>query len=158
MKCHCCGYEFPPSEEVKITAQAADTPIISTEAATWRAVTRRRFFYHEGKAGKTDSVKVSYFQGLTQINDWLCPEHSGYAKSKADRYWAKHGGKSPYPKTVYEWIERHAELNDTAEIEVQPDGKYWRVKDYRVGTVAANDNKQPAANDNRWELDDAIPF
>lgn len=168
MTCPCCGREFPPSEDVKITAKADDVPILSKGEATWRPVTRRRFAFHEGKGGKPPSVKVTYSQGLTQFNEWLCFEHSGYAQSKAHRWWSQHGGARPFPKTVLEALERQSELKETAEISVRPDGRYWSVVGHRVAT---NDNvpavpvsaKTEAANDNLpgdWEdlLDDAIPF
>lgn len=155
--CHCCGYIFPPSDEVKITATAADAPVLSKGEATWRTVTKRRFDYHEGKSEKPPSVRVTYFCGLTQMREWLCIQHSGYAKAKAHKWWLHHGGQRPLPATVMEWLERQREVSETAEISVRPDGKYWTVVDHRVG--AANDNERAADNDN-WneELDDAIPF
>ncbi len=164
--CHCCGFVFPPSDEVKITASAADAPVLSTESAQWRPVNSRRFDFHEGKGEKPPSVKVSYMCGLTSIREWLCPQHQGFAKSKADRYWHKHGGERPFPSSVMEWLERQRELITTDEIAVKPDGKYWSVTDHRPGTWRefANDNEPPAANDNgighaSWdELDDEIPF
>lgn len=164
--CHCCGYIFPPSDEVKITATAADAPVLSKGEASWRPVSERRFDYHEGKGNKPPSVKVSYTTGMTAIREWLCPEHQGFAKNKANRWWSMHSGRRPFPSTVMEWLERQNELLVTAEISVQPDGKYWVVRDYKPGTERqhANDNEVPAANDNgigyaKWsELDDTIPF
>lgn len=160
-ECVDCGHEFP-EPEVKVEAKAADLPILSKGEATWRPVTRRRFAFHEGKGGKPPSVKVTYAQGLTQFNEWLCFEHSGYAQSKAHRWWVAHGGARPFPRTVLEALERQNELKETAEISVRPDGRYWSVVGHRV---ADNDNvpvaSTPAANDNvDWaaELDDAIPF
>ena len=112
----------------------------------------------EGKGDKPPSVKVSYVCGLASIREWLCPQHSGYAKSKADRWWHTHGGQRPFPASVMEWLERQRELKETAEISVHPDGKYWTVAGHKVGE-AANDNTPNADNDNRWrELDDEIPF
>lgn len=165
--CHCCGYIFPPSENVSITANAADAPVLSTEKPTWRPVNSRRFDYHEGKGGKPPSVKVSYMCGMTAIREWLCPQHTGFAKSKADRWWLAHGGERPFPKSVMEWLERQRELVETEEISVKPDGKYWTVVSQKAGTVRAhNDNHPPADNDNVQEmspglaevLDDDIPF
>jgi DNA repair protein RadD len=172
MTCPCCGHEFPPSEEVKITSRAADVPILSKAEAEWRTVTGRTFYFHPGKAGKPDTVKVSYLCGLTSINEWMCPAHTGYAKSKADRWWRAHGGTAPFPKTPLEWMERQNELMPTAEISVVPNDKYWNVKSHRV--AAANDNVAvvavAAANDNyvadgraignaSWEeMDDFVPF
>lgn len=135
MTCHCCGYVFPPSDEVKITATAANAPVLSNEQANWRTVTSRRFDYHEGKADKPPSVKVTYMCGMTAIREWLCPQHQGFAKSKADRYWVKHGGERPFPATVMEWLERQRELTGTAEISVKPDGKYWSVQSQKPGDM-----------------------
>lgn len=159
--CHCCGYVFPPSEEVKITVEAADAPVLSNAPAESRIVRKRTFWNHPGKSGKPDSVKVVYTIGMSQVNEWVCPQHTGFAKSKADRYWLAHGGQRPFPKTAIEWLERQGELADTAEIMVKPRDKYWDV----VGHVArvANDNLPVAANDNpsaglAAAMDDAIPF
>lgn len=154
--CPDCGYEFPVDDTPKIHAQAEDVPMLSKGEATWRPVTRRRFAFHEGKGGKPPSVKVTYSQGLTQFNEWLCFEHSGYAQSKAHRWWSQHGGARPFPRTVLEALERQNELKETAEISVRPDGRYWSVVGHRV---ADNDNVPGASNDNYAELlDDAIPY
>ncbi|TGQ19279.1 DEAD/DEAH box helicase [Mesorhizobium sp. M00.F.Ca.ET.217.01.1.1] len=169
MTCHCCGYVFPPSEEIKITATAADAPVLSTEEAKWRAVNTRTFRYHEGKAGKIDSIKVTYLCGGTAINEWCCPGHQGRAKASADRYWAAHGGQRPFPKGPLEWLRRQNELLETEEISIEPNGRYWNVLGHRAGTqrqAAVNDNYEQPANDNshsignvNWaELDDEIPF
>jgi DNA repair protein RadD len=160
--CTCCGYEFDIDDSPKIQATAADTPIMSTAEPESRTVVSRNFYFHEGKGDKPPSVKVSYMVGMTAINEWLCPQHQGFPKSKADRFWRAHGGSMPFPKSVLEWIERQDELSDTVEITVKPRQKYWDVVGHVVG--AANDNRQPAANDNQDEedwrvlMDDDIPF
>lgn len=165
--CPDCVYEFPIDETPKISAQAEDVPMLSKDEASTRQVERRTFAYHEGKGGKQDSVKVSYWVGVSPINEWLGPAHTGFFKSKSDRWWRKHGGQAPFPKTVLEFLERQNELLPTAEIKVKPNGKYWEVVDAIPG--AANDNmpvsEQPAAaNDNEpsWmaeiaDLED-VPF
>lgn len=156
--CPDCGFQFPIDDSPKITAQAEDTPILSKGKPEPRAVRSRAFRYHEGKRG-TPSVKVTYMCGLTGINEWLCPQHQGFAKTKADQFWLRHGGEKPAPADVLEWIERQSELSATAEIMVRPDGKYWKVE-RAVPAVAANDNAPEAANDN-WttaDMDDEIPF
>lgn len=155
--CHCCGYVFPPSDDVKITVEAADAPVLSTSPPESRIVRSRKFWHHPGKDNKPDSVKVSYTIGMSHVPEWLCPQHTGFAKSKADRYWLAHGGQRPFPKTVLEWLERQDELKPTAEILIKPRGKYWDV----VGHTVANDNVPAADNDNwrseEW-MDDSIPF
>jgi DNA repair protein RadD len=162
--CPCCGYEFEIDDSPKISATAADIPILTTVDPEARQVSSRSFRFHEGKGDKPPSVKVTYMIGMTAINEWLCPQHTGFAKSKADRYWLAHGGQRPFPKTPIEWLERQDELAETAEIMVKPRDRYWDVISHVVGERRpANDNRQTPANDNRtyaekWELDDDIPF
>lgn len=162
MTCHCCGYIFPPSEEEKITATAAIAPVLSTAPPVWHGVTGRTFREHPPKPGKPPSVKVTYMMGLHAQNEWLCPEHPGFAGAKAQRYWSSHGGARPFPKTVNEWLDRAGELKTTAEIQLKPDGKYQQIVGHRAGDavpapVADNDNWKPmsAVGDN-WA--DDIPF
>jgi DNA repair protein RadD len=167
MTCHCCGYIFPTSEEEKITAHAAIAPVLSTAAPEWHRVTGRHFREHPPKPGKPPSVKCTYMLGLTAQNEWICPEHSGFAKSKADRYWLTHSGNRPFPKTVAEFLDRAEELKPTAEIQMRPskqNPKYQDVLAWRAGATAqaeappsANDNWKPlsAAGDD-WS--DDIPF
>jgi len=144
--CWCCGHEFEFDETPKLQSHATDAPIVSVAVPETREVTRRTFAYHEGKGGKQDSVKVSYWVGMSPINEWLGPAHTGFFKSKSDRWWRKHGGQAPFPKTVLEFMERQNELLPTGEIVVRPNGKYWEVVDAMPG--AANDNTPEASNDN----------
>ncbi|TJV67346.1 MAG: DNA helicase [Mesorhizobium sp.] len=154
--CPGCGYQFPEPEK-KVTATASGAPILSTDEAKWRPVTSRRFDFHEGKGDKPPSVKVSYMCGLTAIREWLCPQHQGFAKSKADRWWMQHGGQRPFPKSVLEWLERQSELLTTDEISVKPDGRYWTVIDHKPGAELAhadNDKERQADNDNVTQISD----
>lgn len=157
-QCPCCGFEFPIDDSPKIDAHAADTPIMSVAEPESRIVRARKFWHHPGKDGKPDSVKVSYTVGMSHIPEWLCPEHSGYPKTRADKYWLAHGGQRPFPRTVMEWLERQGELRGTSEIMVKPRGKYWDV----VGHTVANDNVPAPVNDNaparRLSVADDIPF
>lgn len=149
-QCPDCGFEFPIDTAPKIKEHAEDTPILSKGEASWRAVSSRRFDCHEGKGGKPPSVKITYMAGLTPMREWVCPQHTGLAKSKADRYWNKHGGRRPFPKSVMEWLERQRELSGTAEISVRPNGKYWDIVDHKEG--AANDSNEPQ------EVDSDVPY
>lgn len=162
MECHCCGYIFPPNEEEKITAHADNAPVLSTEKP-WFPVKSRKFWHHPGKAGKPDTVKVSYIIGLHAVNQWLCPGHpsGGFAKGQADRWWIQHGGVRPAPKAVLEWLERADELQPTSEVQLdyERNPKYPGVKAFRVapvGVVAANENVP--APDWKAAMGDDIPF
>ena len=161
--CSCCGFEFDIDDSPKIKGYAADVPIMTTVEPESRTVTSRSFRHHPGKGDKPDSVKVTYMCGMTTINEWVCPAHKGFPKTKADRYWMAHGGQRPFPASPLEWLERQGELAETVEITVKPRDKYWDVVGHAVGQHrAANDNAPVADNDNRpkWneEWDDEIPF
>ncbi|CAH1656971.1 DNA helicase [Hyphomicrobiales bacterium] len=124
--CADCGNEFEFEEKPKHKATADSAPILSTAEPEWLPVTGRRFRYHD-KPGGTDSVRVDFDCGLTVHKMWVCPEHKGFAKQKADRFWAQHGGTMPAPKGVQEWLDREGELRMTAEISVRPSGRYFEV-------------------------------
>ncbi|RVI59943.1 DEAD/DEAH box helicase family protein [Sinorhizobium meliloti] len=162
--CPNCGAEFEFEEKPKFTARPTDVAILATVAEPeTRKVSSRTFKFHEGKADKPPSVKITYLCGLTSINEWACPQHKGFAKTKADRLWLHFGGQRPFPSTPLEWLQRQDELAPVDEIMVKPNGKYWDVVGHVVGDLAAaNDNTPPPANDNRrnleWELDDEVPF
>lgn len=160
--CPCCGFEFPPSEVVTITAHASDAPILSTEEPIWREVTGRTFRRHE-KAGGLPSVRVDYSLGLEIQKEWLCPQHTGFPKQRADRYWQSHGGQRPFPATVDEFLSRADELKVTAGIRLKKNGKYWNVEGHQVGADNDNVPAPVAANDNAERerlraFADDIPF
>jgi DNA repair protein RadD len=93
-------------------------------------------------------VRVDYGLGLEVQKDWICPQHSGYAKQKADRYWIQHGGQRPIPASVEEFLSRAGELAITSDVRLKKNGRYWNVDAWKVGQMAANDNQPVAANDN----------
>lgn len=164
MKCNCCGYEFTPNEEEKIERTASAAPILSTEKP-WHIVTSQRFAEHPAKVeGKPNTVKIAYMVGFKSVNEWACPGHSGFPKSKADRYWLAHSGKRPFPKSAVEWLERAGELKRTAEIQLDysKNPKYPDIIGHRPAADNDNTIEVEASNDNvpDWarELDDAIPF
>jgi DNA repair protein RadD len=159
-QCPDCGYEFPIDDTPKIHAHAEDVPMLSKGEATWRPINKVRYDFHEAKdPAKPPSVKVTYMAGLTPMREWVCPQHAGYAKSKADRHWLKFGGQRPFPKSVLEWLERQRELNQPSAISVRPSGKYWEIVDHKFEATNDNHNAPLPANDNlAAELDDCIPF
>ena len=162
--CSCCGHEFEFDTTPKVMERASDAPIISTQE-NWRAVTARTFREHNSKdPNKPPSVRVDYMLGMVGQKEWLCPQHTGYAKTKANRYWSKHGGAAPFPSTVSEWLSRADELVITAEVRLKAAGKYQDVIDWQAG--AANDNypamAKPLQGRRRVNepafTDDDIPF
>lgn len=157
-QCRLCGHEFDIEEKPRFEARADTAPILSVTTAEWLPVRRRQFRYHE-KLGGLPSVRAEFTSGLTVYKTWLCPQHTGFAKSKADRWWRQHSGQTPFPSSVDEWLSRESELQETAEIAIKPKpgSKYFDVVDSKPW--AANDNEPTVSNDNLAAmLADDIPF
>ena len=143
MVCPCCKYIFPPSTEEKLTRTADSTPILSTEKP-WSQVTAREFAPHPAKVeGNPPSVKVTYTVDGKRRAEWVCPQHMEhpveksrrFPKAKADRYWAAHKGKLPFPKTVEEFLSRAGELLATTEVQLDfaKSSKYPEIIGHRAG-------------------------
>ena len=79
------------------------------------------------KVGKPDSVRISYRCGMSYFNEWLCPEHAGYAR-KFYELWCSKAGIVPAPKTVNEFLRRQNEIRSVQKIKVIPNGKYFDIK------------------------------
>jgi DNA repair protein RadD len=103
----------------------------------------------------------------------VCPQHTGFAKSKADRYWSLHKGALPFPKTVDEFLDRAGELRITAEVQIKWGGKWPEIVGRHAGEamgepVPANENggnltllRRPAGRPSAARfamMDDEIPF
>lgn len=127
--CKICGHEWPREEKPKHEATAeAGVGILSSESVPPQMVPIVDWQWQRWqKAGSPDSVRITYLAGLSTYSEWVCPEHEGYAGRKAAEWWSRHGGATPFPKTVDEAMERRDELVMPATISVKPRGKYFDV-------------------------------
>lgn len=79
------------------------------------------------KTGKPDSLRVDYYENIyTRYSEWVCIEHGGFAARKARQWWLRHGG-DPAVTTVTEALQAAGSLKHATRIQVQEDGRYWRV-------------------------------
>ena len=125
MLCKECGYQFPASERERKSheAHAANVGILSGEIvletfdvvdATFQVWTKKnaqptdpktvRVTYRcklgEGAAGSIFDENCVYF------SEWVCPEHSGYARSKFDKWWTERASSEfPTPDRAEEVCE-----------------------------------------------------
>ncbi|UAB76983.1 DEAD/DEAH box helicase [Erythrobacter sp. SCSIO 43205] len=125
--CPACGFEYPPPEKV-VTVTPDAKPILSVEPE-WLEVSQVRYRAH-AKPGKPTSLRVEYVCGLTVHREWVCLEHEGYARQKAEGWWLRRAG-APVPTTVAEAIERAGEVAEPSAIRVKREGKYDRVTAYQ---------------------------
>jgi DNA repair protein RadD len=131
--CENCGFESPirlPNHE-----QQADTKaeIISTGEPETFMVEGASFSRHQGKPGKLDTLRVSYElvrDGNMQrhISEWVCVEHSGYARGKAEAWWRERCSL-PCPDSIDECVDlfRRGWVAVPKSITALREGAFWRV-------------------------------
>jgi DNA repair protein RadD len=130
--CPDCGYEFPAPESgngLHDPTASVLAPMDFEPPKPVRIEVRDVYYRVHEKAGKPPSLRVDYLCGMRTISEWVCLQHSGYARRKATRWWTEHSFDPyrPTPATVAEAIEMVHELRTPEEIEVVPDGKYENV-------------------------------
>lgn len=96
-ECTTCGHPFEVEEQAPHRTSASDAPVMlrrNEKIIKTYEVSKVTYSIHK-KAGKPDSVKVTYWQGISPVaNEWVCFEHGGFAQSKAESWWRS---RSPLP-------------------------------------------------------------
>lgn len=121
-----CGYEWPAPEPKHEASASTEAIMVLTARDEWQYVQDFGLARHR-KAGSPDSLRVEYLVGGNVVREWVCVEHSGFAREKAVRWWAKHAGTAP-PETVGEAMARAGEVRRPVAVVLARDGKYHRVK------------------------------
>lgn len=134
--CPDCGHEFTFDQPPQLTRIASQDAIIASREPKWLNVTGVKFDQHR-KPGKPPSMKVTYQCGLSRHSEWICFQHEGYARSKANAWWREMHGRHPAPETVMEALTRTVELTLPQRIKVRPSGKYFEVIDRSNHSLAA---------------------
>lgn len=132
-ECPDCGHVFP-AREVKIAPTAAALPVLSPKVQ-WLPVHDVSYSRHD-KLGGQPSLKVTYSCGLKSHSEWVCIEHQGYARQKADEWWRKRAPGCPVPLTVDQAIAEAARLARPSAISVRPSGRYVEISGHRFDPCA----------------------
>jgi DNA repair protein RadD len=143
-RCPECGHLFPPPETT-IDPTASTLEILSSRRPEWVAVSEVQYSRHE-KPGKPTSMRVSYRCGLVLHSEWICFEHTGYAREKAAAWWRKRT-QLPVPATVDAALAHCDHLAQVAEIAVRPGGKFIEIIGHRMAPCPATSAAaRPAAS------------
>ena len=108
--------------------------MVLTARDEWQEVRDVDYRRHR-KPGAPDSLRVDYLVGTKVVSEWVCVEHTGYAREKAVAWWELRGNGPP-PDTVDEALARAAELRRPAEAVLVREGKYHRIKRVRFAQPA----------------------
>lgn len=133
-------------EEVKapMAAQVSLAELLSSRVATpivWHDITRVTYRVHS-RPGKTDSLRVDYYSGILMVaSEWVCFDHTGYARQKAVAWWTartdttKMHMKNPPKNTAeaFDWATHPFDipyLLKPTRIATRQNGKYQQVVEF----------------------------
>ncbi len=107
-QCPGCGYQFERSQ-TKHEATASDEGILSGQATNRKyRVLSVRYSVHIKRNAPPDAprtMRVEYQIGYNAFrSEWICIEHSGYARLKAEKWWSRRSGE-PVPSRVEEAVD-----------------------------------------------------
>ena len=149
--CFACGFVFPPRH----SNTADTTPVLSNKKPPESVYVRKVTYHTHTKSGPSigspRTLRVEYEIGLGEVvKEWVCIEHTGYARGKARVWWANRS-HDPFPENVDHavYIAEHGGLREPIKLTIQEDGKWMRV------VSATFDQDIPAPT--FATADDAIP-
>jgi DNA repair protein RadD len=154
-QCPECGYEFPPPERQRHDARAGTAGVLSNQVVdTEYEVLDVRYSVHSKRDAPPDAPKtmhVEYRIGqLSSVSEWICFEHDGYARWKAEQWWRRRS-PDPVPDSAERAVEI-AEAGGVACIEkivvrTVAGEKYDRIVGYTLGPKPETVPIERAADD-----------
>jgi DNA repair protein RadD len=179
MTCPECGYEFPPPEKSNITARAESAGVLSGQVGYFDYdVHSVEYSVHHKRGAPDDAPKTMRIEYCTGFNryesEWVCPEHSGYARRKFEAWWKQRSKIAP-PVTAQEavFLADDGALAKPSKIIIKSVAgeKFVNIVDYELGELpdytpepgwnnGESDNwLPPNYPDESWDDDnDDIPF
>jgi len=131
--CPDCGYQFP-MRKLQLDLVSSQLDIISNKKKVERydlKVIDMWVGHHLAKGKDIPVLKVSYKTPNKIISEFICFEHTGYARQKAVNWWnnvisGESLRRSP-PLTIDEALFRQTEINKPKAIKVDFTGKYPNI-------------------------------
>ena len=178
MLCPECGHEWPRKEPERASheATAAKAAILSGEVTVETFPVTHTSYQVWEKRGALPSapktVRVTYdVDYLTHYSEWLCPEHTGYARRKFEKWWREHARpECMVPETAADVCECEfaGMLREVKSITVRfvSGQKYPEVVGCELGGFAAGElgngewgtvNGEGGENEEEIDYDD-LPF
>jgi DNA repair protein RadD len=124
--CEHCGFEFPRFMHFDASASTKELVKRDWEPPRTLHVDHVTYKRHR-KNGKPDSLRVSYFVGLIRVEEFVCPDHGGYATLQAHRWWKKRTWMD-VPGDLNAYMEYLAHLAVPVRIDVDFNGKLPKLK------------------------------
>lgn len=143
-----CGAEIKHPEKEQHDTEASNAAVLSmhlqkSNAPHWADVTRVAYAIHS-KEGKPDSLRVHYYSGMLRAaSEWVCFDHEGYARSKAEA-WYRQRKPERFTATpgstaqVFDWIQTGFVFKKPTRILIRKEGKFTQVVDYDFTRIESN--------------------
>ena len=125
-ECPHCGYIFPPPEPPKLDKKASSELILSQYAPKWVPVTSVTYHRHV-KLGSQDSLCVTYDVGMAFYREWVCLQHTGFAREKAVKWWVRRAPGMAVPSTIHQALKDCHALAEPRQIAVNKVGRYHEI-------------------------------
>lgn len=168
-RCPQCGFEFPERRKAKHAPEASTESVLSGEVRTAEHAVQETFYsVHAKRDASPDhprTLRVDYLVGWLQYkSEWVCLEHTGWARSRAEAWWAQRSNV-PAPRSVEEAVAlaQGGALCATLSVTVRSVAgeKYDHIVGYRLGPKPEYrepgwDGEEPAGNPET--VSDEIPF
>jgi len=122
--CPDCGHKFQFEHNLSANAQRAE--IIAGTKGQWLKVDNVEYGVH-AKYGSPSTLKVTYDAEGYRIDEYICVEHKGFAKHKAD-HWVKYRGGEPC-RDVRDLLQQAKYLKIPNKILIQKEKKRLVLKD-----------------------------
>ena len=184
--CTACGYQYPePENKLPHRPRPGDEPILSTGdvSGTEYVIGDVAYHVHTKRSDKSapKTMRVEYYEDGDALavepvaKEWVCFSHEGYARRKAEAWWAQRS-RLPVPDTTEEAVRlanagalamtntirvkrRHGEkfeLIDRVRLDDPPPAGSVPEADERAARLA--DAYHGAADDNHSYDIDELPF
>lgn len=153
-ECYSCGASLVSNKN----QQFADTAeVLDDGTPKWFDVCAISYQRHLSKNSGLASMRVSYHVDFQEypISEYVCIEHSGFARSNAQQWWKKHHIHD-MPATVDEGLElvHYASFPKPKRIECKRDGKFYKV----INREIDRDNPPPVWSQPPKMVNDDMPF
>ncbi len=135
LECPDCGFIFP-ARQVKVAPTASTLAVLSSgkpKRPEWLQVSDISYQRHN-KPGGRPSLKVTYQCGLSWHSEWICLEHTGYPRTKAEMWWRERAPGIPVPRSVDAALALTNRLRRPSHISVRPSGNYTEITRARFDT------------------------
>lgn len=127
--CYSCSYNFVSES---LDHKASDKHLLTSDAPVERyevlGMSCQKHF-KGGDENATPTLRVNYVTAVANISEWICFEHIGFAREKAE-IWHRDRGDFGCPKTVDEAMNRFLDYNHPYFVDVRKEGKYYRIAGY----------------------------